>query len=818
MGLQSAMQTALTGMQAAETTIDVVGNNVANSNTVGFKESNVLFATQFMQTQSIGSSPSTTSGGTNPRQIGLGSKVAEIAPDFTQGTIEVSANPLDLAIQGDGFFIVAGPGGEGQQFYTRNGQFKTNSLNELVDVTGHRVMGYTIDDEFVVQTDQIVPLTIPFGGSAVAQETNNVSLLGNLLPNNEGVSTMPGMIDSVILSDSLIEFPTTTATTQQVVEPASAATATAVVGPPIGAGDYTYRIVFVDPTAYAGNGNNEGPPTAVFGPVTVAAAESVDLANLPPSPDAAIYTMKRIYRSFNGGAYQYIDEIAAGDATYPDVTVQATLASPVLNSDGLNVGGNYSYFVTFYDSTNDLESRPSPQSSTIAITDGNRRIRLNDLPTPIDPGFDRMRIYRNTLSDADSFYLVEEVPVGTLAYIDNNEDQDIVDPANLLDRNGPAINNNSRLVDLTTFDGTNYVNVFDLGAFTEGTLRFTGRKGEGDVGLLLGSQELAIDDNTTVLELMSFLEESLGIHTASGDPLNPLSGNPGASITGTSQLRFESNEGVHNSVHIPDNAFQLQLPDGTFQDDVPLNFLSSQEADGVGTTTQMVVFDSLGIPLTVRLTTVLESTTGGVTTYRWFATSPDNQLATGVDTTVGTGLITFGNAGKFDSSTTTTVSVNRTDVASNTPVSFELDFSQVTALSNQTEQPGSLQMSSQDGFPAGSLSSFSITESGRLKGVYSNGVSRDLGQIVMARFINNNGLQQIGDSLWAEGVNSGEPLIDTPGESGIGALTAGAVELSNTDIGQNLIELILASTQYRGGTRVITSAQQLLDELLAIRR
>ena len=96
MGLQSAMTTALTGLQAAETTIDVVGNNVANSNTAGFKESNVLFATQFLQTQSIGSAPSTSSGGTNPRQIGLGVSVAEIAPNFTQGTIQVSSNPLDI--------------------------------------------------------------------------------------------------------------------------------------------------------------------------------------------------------------------------------------------------------------------------------------------------------------------------------------------------------------------------------------------------------------------------------------------------------------------------------------------------------------------------------------------------------------------------------------------------------------------------------------------------------------------------------------------------------------------------------------------------
>ena len=98
MGLQSAMTTALTGLQAAETTIDVVGNNVANSNTVGFKESNVLFSTQFLQTQSIGSAPSASRGGTNPRQIGLGTKVAAINPDFTQGTIEISAKPAPSAI------------------------------------------------------------------------------------------------------------------------------------------------------------------------------------------------------------------------------------------------------------------------------------------------------------------------------------------------------------------------------------------------------------------------------------------------------------------------------------------------------------------------------------------------------------------------------------------------------------------------------------------------------------------------------------------------------------------------------------------------
>jgi flagellar hook protein FlgE len=105
-----------------------------------------------------------------------------------------------------------------------------------------------------------------------------------------------------------------------------------------------------------------------------------------------------------------------------------------------------------------------------------------------------------------------------------------------------------------------------------------------------------------------------------------------------------------------------------------------------------------------------------------------------------------------------------------------------------------------------------------VRGIFSNGAERPLGQIRMARFANNGGLQQVGENLFTTGVNSGEAITGNPGDSGIGTLTAGALELSNTDIGQNLIELILASTQYRGGARVITTAQQLLDELLSLRR
>jgi flagellar hook protein FlgE len=185
-------------MNAAETTIDVVGNNVANANTVGFKSSRAVFATQFLQTQSLGSGPTDTSGGRNPRQIGLGAKVAEITPNFTQGTIQISSTPTDLAIQGDGFFIVEGAQGEHQ--YTRNGILKTNAENELVNITGQRLLGQGVDNNFQIQNTTLQPITIPLGSAAVAQATRNVFFEGTLRPQGDLADT-PEIIHSAVLSD-----------------------------------------------------------------------------------------------------------------------------------------------------------------------------------------------------------------------------------------------------------------------------------------------------------------------------------------------------------------------------------------------------------------------------------------------------------------------------------------------------------------------------------------------------------------------------------------------------------------------------------------
>ncbi len=228
MGLASSLTTALTGMQAAETQIDVVGNNLANSQTIGFKASDAVFSSQFLQTLSRGSAPTTTSGGTNPRQIGLGTQVAEIQSDFTQGTVEVSNNTSDLAIQGDGFFMVQG--GEGATMYTRNGQFSTNASSQLINTSGNLLLGYGVDENYTIRTTELQALEIPLGAASVAQATQNVFLEGSLSPTGD-IATTAEVVESAILGTSAVDRPTLNPTTDANVAPVPSATGGGVAQP-----------------------------------------------------------------------------------------------------------------------------------------------------------------------------------------------------------------------------------------------------------------------------------------------------------------------------------------------------------------------------------------------------------------------------------------------------------------------------------------------------------------------------------------------------------------------------------------------------------
>jgi flagellar hook protein FlgE len=696
------MSTALTGLSAAETTVAVVGNNLANSNTVGFKASQVQFATQFLQTQSLGAAPSADNGGTDPQQIGLGTMVAAISPNFQQGTIETSSNPTDLAIQGDGFFIVQGNTGE--QLYTRDGQLTTNADNELVTTDGNRLMGYGVDNQFNINSSLLEPLQIPLGTATVAKATQNVSLQGALTPTGD-IANQAQILQTGPLTDNSLSYPAS------------------------------------------------GPTVALDG------------------------------------------------------TGQ--------------LSGQYQYYVTF--TNGNVESRPQPIAVSSPLLDGNQ-VELSDIPTiPTGDasGWTGRNIYRSVQTAGDTnFYLLASLPDATDAsatVVDNYTDAQLEQNAagHTLNMDGPAANSQTLLQNVYSYNGTTYNPVFP----DAGTLQFTGGKG----GTTLQTQKLQVTSTTTLGDLATFMQQALGIQTTSSDPNNPIPSDattglpPGASITTDGCLQIVGNNGTGNAVSVGLSGLSLTT-DGvpSQQESIDLPFTTTQTAVGQSASTDVVVYDSLGMPLSVHITAVLQAETSSYTEYRWFADCGGNDPGPGSsDIAVGTGVVKFDGQGNLMSASSAQVSIGRYSEPSVKPLQFNLDFSNVSGLASTTS---TLSVSSQDGSAPGVLSSFTIGNDGIIRGVFSNGITQNLGQIQLARFSNPTGLEQKGQNLYAANINSGLPIEGGPGQQGMGSIVSGSIEQSNTDVGANLIDLILASTMYQGNSRVITTVQNLYSDLMNLIR
>jgi flagellar hook protein FlgE len=707
---------------------------------------------------------------------------------------------------------------DGERLYTRNGVFKTNADNELVNLTGQRVLGYGIDDSYQLQKTTLVPLTIPLGSAATAQPTKNVYLQGTLTPSGD-VADTAGVIQSAVLGDSSLPRPDASGATGALAPtPSSAGTTTgsADTGGSLNENTtYQYAFTFTD-----SSGHESLPSNAIAVNVPVGNAANDDTITLTGVPNLpAGYTGVNVYRTGPGGSSFGL----VGTATPGGSFVDTGAVAPGAPLDASSLDGNYSYVVTYF-KAGEQESRPSLLIGPQNVVNG--RIQLDNLPPPPVPGpgdnfpaYDTIRIYRNLASDSSSFYLVGQVTPGQ-SFTDSASDASISNlatPGNAaLGFDGPEMDSNTLLVNVVKRDGLDYEPLFQ-----PGTLEFSPTKG----GRSLGTKEFEITATTTVQDLLDFMQAATGIQTSVDDPLNPVPGSvnniqgesgtlgPGLVIK-DGQLRVVSNNGVDNAVDINLSSFRIRTPTGDIL--TPnLAFNSVQDAKGQSAVSDFIAYDTLGIPLNVRVTAVLQGVTDSSTTYRWFAESPDNSPLTGSAISVGTGLITFDGNGNLIGTSNNTVTVERRNIPSSDPLEFKLDFSQVTGLATDKS---SLAASRQDGSPAGTLSSFIIGEDGIIRGVFSSGVTRDLGALRLSRFANPAGLVQRGQNLFSQGVNSGLPIEGDPNTQGLGSIVAGAVELSNTDIGKNLIDLVLATTQYRGNARVISTAQQMLDELLNLRR
>jgi flagellar hook protein FlgE len=270
----------------------------------------------------------------------------------------------------------------------------------------------------------------------------------------------------------------------------------------------------------------------------------------------------------------------------------------------------------------------------------------------------------------------------------------------------------------------------------------------------------------------------------------------------TGQIQNTSTLGVDSALTIPLGAMTVarQTSEVVYQSN-----LEAGAADGDSVATSFSFFDSLGADHRVNVAFTKTATDNE---WAWEATDPSSGAV------YGSGTLTFDENGQC-TSPTAALSITLADPGgASSPTDLQLDFSAVTQLAGTS----TIQAVRQDGLAMGTLQSFTMDDQGIITGVFSNGMSQQLGQIALSVVANPGGLQRLGNSLYGLSPNSGATVITPPGHAGAGRVASGHIEMSNVDLANEFANLILTQRGFQANSRIITTSDEMLQELLTLKR
>ena len=250
--------------------------------------------------------------------------------------------------------------------------------------------------------------------------------------------------------------------------------------------------------------------------------------------------------------------------------------------------------------------------------------------------------------------------------------------------------------------------------------------------------------------------------------------------------------------------------------------IAASTADGIAGppspvwNTSLNIYDERGFQHSVNLKftrALVGAGAPGAATSRWEWTATENGNILGSSIQPGSSALFFNSAGTLINQTKQNFSVTPTNGAS--AFTATVDFS---TLSQLASQQSSVAASSQDGYPVGTLQTYSITDSGLITGVFSNGQSRSLGQISLAGFSNPSGLEKVGQNLFANSNNSGLAQVGEANANGRGKINTGYVEMSNVDLSTEFTNLIVTQRGFQANTRIITTVDTMLQDIINLIR
>ncbi|HEA7860210.1 TPA: flagellar hook protein FlgE [Campylobacter jejuni] len=858
--MMRSLWSGVSGLQAHQVAMDVEGNNISNVNTTGFKYSRADFGTMFSQTVKIATAPTDGRGGSNPLQIGLGVSVSSTTRIHSQGSVQTTDKNTDVAINGDGFFMVSDDGGL-TNYLTRSGDFKLDAYGNFVNNAGFVVQGWNInwDTQSIDSSRTPQNIFIDPGMHIPAAQSTEVAIKANLNSGlNIGTASRPlYSLDSVHgfnqktgetkdeNDTGTTQFYTTSKNAVEVTEKGvdagslfnangqglnlrdgqgiwvSYADAKYSTNQ-LGVNAFDPNLHQTQTAAFWGNGNQKTRLDIVINGVTIqndtigSIDEAIAYINTFTAPtDARQGTGVRAVKNADGSGIDFVNDNADGTTDNMkniNLVVNATnTAGEAWTATWDAATNTFNQYTPIRQNNASLWTATGGQAGTANNLTGGRSAQIITA---------HKYIYSSSPQTLPPMYN----PDGGFNYIPGTPGNP---PANPPTWNG---------TDAATIGSQNYYNAVMNGSLLNTNIR-TFHTTEDLRELLQRDARYGVDyDGSGTFAAADVNENVKVVVNSSGafslTNVNETSNSP-ILVTGGAPLNFGSHNMNFNITAYTDERGTVSTNDaftkifkgldGSFPagNQVKQSELLKLSAFSAG----LEIYDSLGSKHTLEVQFVKQSTTqDGGNEWQMIIRVPEpaeiNTTGEGPNNII-VGTARFNNDGSLSNYNPRTINFSPNNGAA---PNQQIKLSFGTSGSNDglvsSNSASTLTGQATDGYTSGNLKpdAIRVDDKGNILGEFTNGKTFAVAKIAMASVANNSGLEEIGGNLFKVTANSGNIVVGEAGTGGRGEMKTSALEMSNVDLSRSLTELIIIQRGYQANSKTISTSDQMLQTLIQLKQ
>lgn len=835
-----SLWSGVSGLQAHQVAMDVEGNNISNVNTTGFKYSRADFGTMFSQTVKIATAPTDGRGGSNPLQIGLGVSVSSTTRIHSQGSVQTTDKNTDVAINGDGFFMVSDDGGL-TRYLTRSGDFKLDAYGNFVNNAGFVVQGWNInwDTQSIDSSRTPQNIFIDPGMHIPAAKSTEVAIKANL---NSGLSVGTAKtpiygLDSVHgfnkkdgtakneNDTGITQFYTTSKNSVEVTEK-GVDCAALFNGKGDGLNLRDGQGIWV---SYADSKFSTDVPNGVnvFNPNTQATQNGVIFwgdENNAVNLDITLNGVRIQNNSIKSldQAIEYINTFTAPTDTREGTGVKAVRKADGsgiefinTNADGTtdnmknidlvvnqaNTAGER-HNLTWQANNNSFQATSRKQGANSVWIPGNNPVN----------GTERIQIvtahkyvYSSTPVQLDPMYNPDGGPAFNQANINT--------PGTAENNYRNAVNGSLLNTTVRTFRTTE-----DLRELLQRDARY-GVDYDGSGGFEADGSDVNEGVKVTVGATGEFIISNPNVQSTPPNGIVQNNRRPhDISFNVTAYTDAKGKVSTNMAFTNIFKGFDGVLTVGNSNRQSEQLFLSAFSAG-------LEIFDSLGSKHTIEVQFVKQSTTqDGGNEWQMIIRVPEpaeiNTTGEGPNNII-VGSARFNNDGSLANYSPKTINFSPNNGAA---PNQQIKLSFGTSGSNDglvsSNSASTLTGQATDGYTSGNLKpdAIRVDDKGNILGEFTNGKTFAVAKMAMASVANNSGLEEIGGNLFKVTANSGAIVVGEAGTGGRGEMKTSALEMSNVDLSRSLTELIIIQRGYQANSKTISTSDQMLQTLIQLKQ